>query len=64
MREIEARCHSETLDAPDYRTVRRRLLSDFDARKVTAARHGGKRARAMFDAALPRFASMPTPVRL
>jgi putative transposase len=54
MREIEARCHSETLDAPDHRTVRRRLLSDFDARKVTAARHGGKRARAMFDAALPQ----------
>ena len=53
MREIEARCHSETLDAPDYRTVRRRL-SDFDACKVTAARHGRKRAREMFGAALPQ----------
>src|SRR5579863_5320279 len=53
MREIEARCHAETLDAPDYRTVRRRL-KDFDARKVTAARHGGKRARELFGAALPQ----------
>ena len=38
---------------PDYRTVRRRL-KDFDARKVTAARHGGKRAREMYGAALPQ----------
>ena len=53
MREVEARCHSETLDAPDGRTVRRRL-NDFDVRKLTAARHGGKRAREMFDAALPQ----------
>ena len=53
MREIEARCHSETLDAPDYRTVRRRL-NGIDARKMTAARHGGKRAREVFDAALPQ----------
>jgi len=53
MREIEARCHSETLDAPDYRTVRRRL-NHFDARQVTAARHGGKRAREMFGPALPQ----------
>jgi putative transposase len=52
MREIEARCHAASVDAPDYRTVRRRL-NDFDARKVTAARHGGKRAREMFGAALP-----------
>lgn len=29
-------------------------LNDFDARKVTAARHGGKRAREMFAAALPQ----------
>jgi putative transposase len=53
MRDIEARCHSAVLDAPDYRTVRRRL-KDFDARKVTAARHGGKRAREMYAAALPQ----------
>ena len=53
MREIEARCHSETVDVPDYRTVRRRL-NDLDARKVTAARHGGKRAREIFGAALPQ----------
>ena len=53
MREIEVRCHAETLDAPDYRTVRRRL-KDFDARKVTAERHGGKRARELFGAALPQ----------
>jgi putative transposase len=53
MREIEARCHRETLDAPDYRTVRRRL-NDFDVCKVTAARHGGKRAREIFGAALPQ----------
>lgn len=53
MREIEARCHSETLDTPDYRTVRRRL-NDLDARKLTAARHGGKRARELFGAALPQ----------
>ena len=53
MRDIEARCHSETLSPPDYRTVRRRL-NDFDARKVTAARHGGKRAREKFGPALPQ----------
>ena len=53
MRGIEARCHAETLDAPDYRTVRRRL-NDFDACKVAAARQGGKQAREMFGAALPR----------
>lgn len=53
MREIEARCHVETLDVPDYRTVHRRL-NDFDACKVTAARHGGKRAREIFGAALPQ----------
>lgn len=53
MRDIEARCHSESLDAPDYRTVRRRL-HDFDARQMIAARHGGKRAREMFGPALPQ----------
>ena len=52
MRDIEARCHAETLDAPDYRTVRRRL-NDFDARKVTAARQGGKRAREISAALCP-----------
>jgi putative transposase len=46
MRDIEASCHSENVDPPDYRTVRRRL-HDLDARKVTAARHGSKRAREM-----------------
>src|SRR3984885_11161394 len=53
MRDIEARCHSETLNPPDYRTVRRRL-NNFDACKVTAARHGGKRAREVYGAVLPQ----------
>jgi len=53
MRDIEARCHAETLDAPDYRTVRLRL-DDIDARKITAARHGGKRAREVYGPALPQ----------
>jgi putative transposase len=53
MRDVEARCHAEKLDAPDHRTVRRRL-QDFDARKVTAARHGGKRARELYGPALPQ----------
>lgn len=52
MRDIQARCHAENLAAPNYRTVHRRL-NDCDARKVTAARHGGKRARQIYGPALP-----------
>jgi putative transposase len=51
MRDIEARCYAESLDAPDYRTIRRRVQA-LDARTVTAARHGGKRAREKFGPAL------------
>ncbi|HEY2856894.1 MAG TPA: Mu transposase C-terminal domain-containing protein [Terracidiphilus sp.] len=53
MRDIEARCHAERVAAPNYRTVHRRL-DDFDGRKVTAARHGGKRAREIYGPALPQ----------
>lgn len=53
MRDIEERCDSETVDAPDYRTVRRRLKA-FDPCHLTKARHGEKRAREMFGAALPQ----------
>ena len=53
MREIRARCYAAELDAPDYRTVRRRV-QELDARTVTAARHGNKRAREQFGASLPQ----------
>jgi putative transposase len=47
MKDIQARCHADNLEAPDYRTVQRRVR-DVDARTATAARHGGKRAREHF----------------
>jgi len=52
MAEIKAQCHADNLSAPDYRTVRRRL-SAYDARTIACARHGGRRARALYGAALP-----------
>ena len=36
MKDIRARCHAEQLNAPDYRTVQRRV-QDVDARAATAA---------------------------
>ena len=53
MKDIEARSHADKLDAPDYRTVQRRVR-DVDARTATVARHGGKRAREKFGASLPQ----------
>jgi putative transposase len=53
MKDIRARCHAEQVDAPDYRTVQRRV-QDVDARAATTARHGGKRAREQFGATLPQ----------
>jgi putative transposase len=53
IKEIEARCHADKLDAPDYRTVRRRVR-DVDACTARAARYGGRRAREQFGASLPQ----------
>ena len=53
MKDVRARCHADKLDAPDYRTVQRRV-QEIDAHTATAARHGGKRAREQFGTSLPQ----------
>lgn len=49
--EIRSQCHDKAFKAPDKRTVRRRILA-MDAKKVTTARLGGKRAGEQFNPTL------------
>jgi putative transposase len=47
MRMVNARCHADGLDAPDYRTVKRRI-AEIDLHTLTVRREGARATRERF----------------